>query len=76
MTSGRYYTLLLVLPVVAFSIFFFVVPISFIARISFYKTAINLPYIHGSTLESYFRFLVRLLLSQKSFSSTLKLGFL
>ncbi len=56
MIRSRYYTLLLVLPVVAFSIFFFVVPISFIARISFYKTAVNLPYVHGFTLESYFRF--------------------
>jgi putative spermidine/putrescine transport system permease protein len=75
MTPGRYYTLLLVLPVVAFSLFFFVVPISFIARISFYKTAINLPYIHGSTLESYVRFLSDSYYLGILFN-TLKLGFL
>lgn len=75
MTSGRYYTLLLVLPVVVFSLFFFVVPISFIARISFYKTAINLPYIPGSTLESYVRFLSDSYYLGILFN-TLKLGFL
>jgi putative spermidine/putrescine transport system permease protein len=75
MTSGRYYTLLLVLPVVTFSLFFFVVPISFIARISFYKTAINLPYIPGFTLESYVRFLSDSYYLGILFN-TLKLGFL
>ncbi len=69
------YVLLFLLPVIAFSIFFFVIPVLFIGRISFYPTAVNLPYIQGTTLESYRRFFsdsyyLGILLN------TLKLGFI
>lgn len=57
MKLTRLQLLVLVMPVAAFAIIFFVIPVAFIGRISFHETATNLPYVNGFTFKSYIRFL-------------------
>ncbi len=44
------------MPVVGFTVLLFIIPVSFIGRISLHETATNLPYVVGVTLKSYVRF--------------------
>jgi len=71
--QSRFFTLMVVLPVAGFSIFFFVLPFLFVGRISFYKSAMNLPYLPELTLENYVRFLLDPFYLNVLFT-TLKLG--